>query len=283
MRTLRYGAIAIVLECILLPAHAGAESEIHAAARAGDDKIKITWTQLSSSGTTLPWMRQPGERWEAVLIKSGNRYRTLSAKREDGKKISVEDGFLVRPSPDVSSDQLPTSWVRTANETPWFEKCAATADDVVLSGVTVRSALSGYAVTFPSKPVEDVKDTPAGKVVINFARDGYTMFAASEATTDLPDTSTGLEFSVASFVQSFPGAAVTSKQKTEFTAASGRALPAITFTFASASHNFFGEGIVVAAGRYLISVVGTDMDTSTNPRGKRPAIRRFVSSLKIEK
>src|SRR5690349_5203987 len=122
---------------------------------------------------TLPWWRQPGERWEVVLLKSGNKYRTISARREDGRKIIAEDGFAVRPPPDAKPDQLPSSWMRTTQETPWFEKCVE---------AIIRSDISGYAVTFPTpvQPMEDVKDTPAGKLVIHLAQDGDSMFMASE-------------------------------------------------------------------------------------------------------
>ena len=263
------------------------ESEIQAATRIADDKIKIISTQLQPSGMTTPtvaWLRQPGERWEVVLIKSGNKYRALSARREDGGKIAAEDGFAVRPPPDTKIDQLPTSWIRTTQETPWFEKCM----DVVIS-----SDDSGYAVTFPAavQPTEDVKDTPAGKLMIHLALDGDSVFMASEAVTPLSNASSALESSVTSFVGSFKGAVVTSRQNAGFKAVSGTALPAIKFTFAGRDANFtverrdiFGEGIVVASGRYLITIAAADMnEASANPGGKRFAIERFVSSLKIEK
>jgi hypothetical protein len=263
------------------------EADIQSATRIADDKLKIISTQLQPQGMTmptLPWLRQPGERWEVVLIKSGNKYRTLSARREDGGKVAVEDGFAVRPPPDTKPDQLPTSWIRTTQEAPWFEKCM----DVV-----IRSDDSGYAVTFPAavQPTEDVKDTPVGKLIIHLALDGDSMFMASEAVTPLSDVSSGLESSVTGFVSSFKGAVVTSRQNAGFTGVSGTALPAIKFTFAGRDANFtlerrdiFGEGVVVASGRYLITIAAADMnEASANPGGKRFAIEKFVSSLKIEK
>ena len=265
------------------------ESDIEAATRVADDKIKIISTQLQSPGQSLPWWRQAGERWELVLIKSGNKYRTFSAKREDGKKIATEEGFVVKPPSNTSFDQLPTSWLRTTNQTRWFEKCDATADTAVISGVTVRSDVSSYAVTFPTQPKEDVQSTPEGKLIFHSAKDGDALFAASEFATPLADASTALESSITSFVNRFPGASVTSKQNADFTATSGRALPARTFTFAGkdtfgAGKDIFGEGIVVASRRYLITIVATDIkNASTNPSGKRLAIKKFLSSLKIEK
>jgi hypothetical protein len=263
------------------------EAEIQAATRIADDKIKIISTQLQPYGMTmptLPWLRQPGERWEVVLIKSGNKYRALSARREDGGKIAAEDGFAVRPPPDTKADQLPTSWIRSTQETPWIEKCM----DVI-----IRSDVSGYAVTFPAavQPTEDVKDTPVGKLTSHLALDGDAIFMASEAATPLSDASSALESSVTGFVGSFKGAVVTSRQNAGFAAASGTALPAIRFTFAGRDANFtverrdiFGQGIVVASGRYLITIAAADMnEASPNPGGKRFAIEKFVSSLKIEK
>jgi len=265
------------------------EIEIHAATRIADDKIKIISTQLQSSfsGFTVSWWRQPGERWELVLIKSGNKFRFFSAKREDGKKIAAEDGFVVRPPPNALIDQVPTSWIRTTDETQWFEKCTAAADDIVISGVTVRSDASGYTVIFPAQPKEDVQNTPAGKLILNFARDGDSMYFASESATPLADASTGLESFVTNFLSRFPGAVFTAKQNADFTAASGSVLPAIRFAFAAkdslgADKDIFGEGLAVASGRYLISVVASDLK-STNPTVKRFAIQKFVSSLNIAK
>ena len=101
---------------------------IHSATRIADDKIKIMSTQETPSGTAVVWWRQPGEVWEIVLLKVGDKYRTFSARREDGKKISAEAGFEVRPPPPPPPskvyDTLPTNWVRMEKETPLFEKCS---------------------------------------------------------------------------------------------------------------------------------------------------------------
>jgi hypothetical protein len=86
-------------------------------------RLKIISTQETPSGTRLVWWRQPGERWEIILLKEGNRYRTYSARSEDGKKISAEAGFQVMPPPDTKWDAMPTNWVRSDKPTPWFERC----------------------------------------------------------------------------------------------------------------------------------------------------------------
>ena len=101
---------------------------IHSAIRIADDKIKIVSTWDNPSGNTVMWWRQPGEVWEIVWLKVGDKFRTFSAHREDGKKILAEAGFEVRPPPPPPSSKmyetLPTSWERMKQETPLFEKCS---------------------------------------------------------------------------------------------------------------------------------------------------------------
>jgi hypothetical protein len=99
------------------------ETTIDSAIRIGDDKIKLITTQQQPSGVTLVWWRQPGERWEVVLIKVGNKYRTYSAQREDGMKVAAKEGFIVMPPSDTKYNEMPTTWVRGDKETPSLEKC----------------------------------------------------------------------------------------------------------------------------------------------------------------
>lgn len=105
-----------------------AVSTIYAATRIADDKIKIVLVQDPPSLTRIVWLRQPGEPWEYVLLKVGDKYRTVSAHREDGKKITAEEGFEVRPPPPPPPakqyDELPMQWDRTQKETPLFERCS---------------------------------------------------------------------------------------------------------------------------------------------------------------
>jgi hypothetical protein len=100
-----------------------AETTIEKATRIGDDKLAFTSIQRTDSGATLAWYRQPGEVWDVVLVKEGDKYRTLMAQREDGMKISVEDGFEVRVPPGTRADALPDHWVRSDKATPWFSRC----------------------------------------------------------------------------------------------------------------------------------------------------------------
>ena len=99
------------------------ETTIEQASRIADDKIAITSIQRTDSGVTLAWYRQPGEIWQIVLQKAGDKYRYYLAQREDGKKIAVEDGFDVRPPPGTPNDGMPDHWVRSDTATPWFARC----------------------------------------------------------------------------------------------------------------------------------------------------------------
>ena len=105
-----------------------AVSTIYAATRIADHQIKIVLVQDPPSLTGVVWLRQPGEPWEIVLLKVGDKYRTWSAHRDDGKKIDAEEGFYVRPPPPPPPakqyDELPTQWDRTQKETPLLEKCS---------------------------------------------------------------------------------------------------------------------------------------------------------------
>jgi hypothetical protein len=101
------------------------ETTIESAVRIADDKLKIITIQQGVPGETfkVAWFRQPGERWEIVLLKLGDKYRIFSAWSEDGKKISAGDGYMYLPPPDTTADKIPTNWVRSEKETPPFEKC----------------------------------------------------------------------------------------------------------------------------------------------------------------
>jgi hypothetical protein len=99
------------------------ESTIETAKRVTDDKLAITSIQRTDLGATLAWVRQPGEIWDAVLVKEGDKYRTFMAQRDDGKKIVVEDGFEVRVPPGTPANALPDHWVRSDKATSWFSRC----------------------------------------------------------------------------------------------------------------------------------------------------------------
>jgi hypothetical protein len=258
------------------------QTEIQGAIKIADDKIKLISTQQYPYGTPLPTSRLPGERWETVLIKSGDKLRTLTAQREDGQKITIEDGFVVRAE---NPYQLPTKWIRTTIQTGWFARCAPTGESVPVAAaldVVIKSNVSGYAVTFPSQPTSEIKNTSAGKLSMNLLRSGDNMFVSSEATLIVADMSTQIDASIAAFVKSFPVAVVMDKKTVSFTTTSGKALPARTFTFVNM--DFYGEGLVVVSGPHLITVAAMDMSKKPSKTSEaRLALKKFVSSLKIEK
>ena len=101
------------------------ETSIESAERVGDDKIKIVSVQQGVPGqfSKVVWLRQPGERWETVLLKVGPKYKWLSSQQLDGTKIQARDGFQVMPPP-TRYDEMPTTWVTSDKPTPLFERCS---------------------------------------------------------------------------------------------------------------------------------------------------------------
>ena len=101
------------------------ETIVESAERIGDDKIKLVSVQQDVPGqfSKVMWLRQPGERWETVLLKVGEKYRWFSHQRQDGAKIQAKDGFEVRPPPATRYDEIPTQWVTSDKPTPLFERC----------------------------------------------------------------------------------------------------------------------------------------------------------------
>ena len=102
------------------------EVTVESAERIGDDKIKLVSVQQGMPGqfSKVVWIRQPGERWETVLLKVGTKYRWFSHQQINGPKVSAKDGFEVRPPPDTGYDKMPVSWVTSDKPTPLFERCS---------------------------------------------------------------------------------------------------------------------------------------------------------------
>ena len=102
------------------------ETSIESAERIGGDRIKIVSVQQGALGqfSKVVWIRQPGERWETVLVKVGAKYRWLSHQRQDGAKIQAKDGFEVRPPPRTRYNEIPPTWVTSDKPTPLFERCS---------------------------------------------------------------------------------------------------------------------------------------------------------------
>jgi hypothetical protein len=102
------------------------ETTIESAERIADDRLKIVSVQQGVPGqfSKVVWLRQPGERWETVLLKVGEKYKWLSHQRLDGAKIQAKDGFEVRPLAGTGYDRMPASWVTSDKPTPLFERCS---------------------------------------------------------------------------------------------------------------------------------------------------------------
>jgi len=102
------------------------ETIIKSASRQADGTLKITTVMQGVPGeiSKVVWMQQPGERWESVIVKIGDdKYRVVSAHREDGGKISARDGFMYLPPPDTRTNLMPSRWVRSERAVPTFERC----------------------------------------------------------------------------------------------------------------------------------------------------------------
>jgi hypothetical protein len=102
------------------------QTVIESAVRIADDKIKILSIQqgMPSDISRLAWLRQPGDRWQTVLMKEGNdKYRIVSAQSEDGRKISAKDGFMYMPPPGTKFDEIPANFLRSERQVPAFERC----------------------------------------------------------------------------------------------------------------------------------------------------------------
>lgn len=102
-----------------------AVAEITEAVRIGTDRIR--WTSVYKKYSPLDvaklaWMPEPGEAWETVLVKSGDKIRSLQSQRLDGAKVLVRDGFYYAADDNVPG--RPIIWRRTDQATPPFGRCS---------------------------------------------------------------------------------------------------------------------------------------------------------------
>jgi len=105
-----------------------AVAEIKEAARVGADQIH--WTSVYKKYSPLDvakqaWMPEPGEVWETLLVKLGDKIRSLQSQRLDGQKVLVRDGFYY--AADDSVPGRPILWRRTDQATPLFGRCPGNA------------------------------------------------------------------------------------------------------------------------------------------------------------
>jgi hypothetical protein len=103
-----------------------ATSEIQETQRLGGSQIKWhsiikTWTLADRPYES--WMPQPGEVWETVIEKAGDKIRPIQSQSQDGRKISVKDGFIYTGEDD--KDQGSMQWRNTGEATLPLERCPA--------------------------------------------------------------------------------------------------------------------------------------------------------------
>jgi hypothetical protein len=92
-------------------------AEIQEAEQLPDREIRVTSIIRKAPDVHAA---QPGETWETVYKKYGNRLQAILSKQKEGPKVSAVDGVQYVPArqPDGT-----TTWKNSGNETFPFEKC----------------------------------------------------------------------------------------------------------------------------------------------------------------
>jgi hypothetical protein len=100
---------------------------IETASLIGGDKIKFSFVVIGDPAVIPPMQKSlgmvPGKHWLEVILKTGDKFRTFSLRRDDGKKILDEDGYANKPTALPTPGELPAGWVK-ARETEPLAKCA---------------------------------------------------------------------------------------------------------------------------------------------------------------
>jgi hypothetical protein len=133
----------------------------------------------------------------------------------------------------------------------------------------------GYSVSFPAEPRETVETRPDGKIFSYMVRQNDAAFGTShvEYNSDL-DVEQELQANAVNFADALK-APVTSRRRTQLTAASGEKLPELEFAYES--DKLAGKGIVIVSGRRSILVTAF----AFKPNDRRTAIDQFLQSLKL--
>jgi hypothetical protein len=105
-----------------------AASEIQETQRSAGSQIRWrsiikTWTLADRPHES--WMPAPGEIWETVIEKAGDKIRPIQSQRKDGQKISVKDGFLYTSEDGKGPGSM--QWRNTGEATLPLERCPAAA------------------------------------------------------------------------------------------------------------------------------------------------------------
>ena len=98
--------------------------EVKEASRLSEKKLKllvlIKTQKIQSPSPLMKGLPQPGEVWEIVYVKVGNKFQIFSTEQKDGDKLSVRDGFQFIPKDDGQGGfSMENSGVRM----PPLEKC----------------------------------------------------------------------------------------------------------------------------------------------------------------
>jgi hypothetical protein len=103
-------------------------TQFNSAARIAEDKIKLTYTIPPSSinvvGSAAYVIPLPGEVWETVFRREGNKLRGWDWRRADGQKIRMQNGLSVLPADGWNKTGPVSSWKETGNESVALEKCS---------------------------------------------------------------------------------------------------------------------------------------------------------------
>jgi hypothetical protein len=98
------------------------------AARIAEDKIKLTYTVPPSSinvvGGSAFVIPLPGEEWEMMFRREGNKLRAWDWRRADGQKIRMQNGHSVLPADDWNKTGPVSRWKEIGNGGVALEKCS---------------------------------------------------------------------------------------------------------------------------------------------------------------
>ena len=141
--------------------------------------------------------------------------------------------------------------------------------------VPFTSPEGGYSVSFPVQPRETVETRPDGKIFSYLVRQNDVAYGTShvEYNADL-DVEQELQANAVNFADALK-APVTSRRRTQVTAASGEKLPELEFAYES--DKLAGKGIVIVSGRR--SILATAF--AYKPNDRRTAIDQFLQSFKL--
>jgi hypothetical protein len=141
--------------------------------------------------------------------------------------------------------------------------------------IPFTSAEGGYSVSFPAEPRQTAAAKPEGRIFSYTVRHDDTVYGSShvEYNSEL-DIEQELQANAVNFADAVK-APLTSRRRTQFTAASGEKLPELEFTYES--DKLAGKGLVIVSGRRSIMAAAF----AFKPSDRRAAIDEFLQSFKL--